>query len=155
MKFVCPILLSFLFLISCNDEDPLEIAPSAPIVYLQALYKLNGSDSIYEDSYSKVYVYYGKPDAQLSFYNIDENGILTRREITNSLQHPAEMYLPDTIITTDIHGECLFTSSHPDDYITMVIESHRLKGQHGILLFGNSKFGHFNSYVFDEKNIFF
>lgn len=154
MKFFCLILLSFLFLISCNDEDAPEITPPSPIVYLQALYKLNGSDSIYEDSYSKVYVYYGKPDAQLSFYSIDENGKLTRREITNSLQHP-EMYLPDTIITTDIHGECLFTPSHLDECIIMILESKRLKGHYGTIGFGDSRSNHCNSYVFDEKNIIF
>ncbi|MBB4037976.1 hypothetical protein GGR21_003902 [Dysgonomonas hofstadii] len=154
MKFICPILLSFFFLISCNDEDPLEITPSTPIVYLQALYKLNGSDSIYEDSYSKVYVYYGKADAQFAFYSFGENGRLTRRGITNSLQHP-EMYLPDTIITTDIHGECLFTPSHLDEYITMILESRRLKGHYGTIAFGDSRSNHCNSYVFDEKNIIF
>jgi len=154
MKLICPILFLFFLLVSCNDDYDTEIVSNAPVVNLQLLYKLKGSDSIYEDSYSKVYVYYGKPDAQRFFYDIGENGKLTRRETTNDLQHP-EVYFPDSIVTTDIHGRCLFNPSHLDECIIMILESKRLEGHYGTLVFGSSRPDHCNSFVFNESDIIY
>jgi len=130
MKGTFVFIIFFILLLSCKDSEEQVVPEEEYFVKIESLFQLKGSDKLYKDPYSNVFVYYNYESNDLIGYDIDDEGRLTKGD---------NIILPNIIDQTDANAIFEIKSEILDKKVTFIIVSNYLKDRISTNSFPNSR----------------